>query len=407
MERRPRTFDVTVHQVIPFWRDIRVIQIAAQFIFALVTILIILTLVNNILTALAAIGQRPSLDFWQSPAGFDFAEGPGVRATDTTLRAFTVGLINTLRAVGVGLVAATILGVLVGVALLSRNWLLRTLTQAYVEIFRNTPLLVQLLFFYQGVFRALPQIQEATVLPGPVYLSNRGLVIPAVFTTETFPLWLTYVLVGMVAGMVVWYVRARYQRDTGQPGHQWLLGLLAVIPFAVVGWLVISPPPFGINLPQPTLFERPDGVTVIRRIEGGEMITPEYASLVVGLVLYTAVFIGEIVRAGIQAVPYGQIEAARALGLTYGQTLQLVVLPQALRVIIPPLGNQYLNLAKNSSLATAIAYADVFQISKTLMSQTGQVVTLFASVMLAYLTMSLSISAVMNWINARLKLKER
>ncbi len=150
MERRPRTFDVTVHQAIPLWRDIRVIQIAAQFIFALLTIVIILTLVNNILTALAAIGQRPSLDFWQSPAGFDFAEGPGVRATDTTLRAFTVGLINTLRAVSVGLVAATILGVLVGIALLSRNWLLRNLTQAYVEIFRNTPLLVQLIFFYQG-----------------------------------------------------------------------------------------------------------------------------------------------------------------------------------------------------------------------------------------------------------------
>jgi general L-amino acid transport system permease protein len=407
MERRPRTLDVTVHQAVPFWRDIRIIQIAAQFIFALLTILIILVLINNILTALAAIGQRPSLDFWQEPAGFDFSEGPGVRATDTTLRAFTVGVINTLRAVGIGLVAATVLGVLVGIALLSRNWLLRNLTQAFVEIFRNTPLLVQLLFFYQGVFRALPQIQEATVLPGPVYLSNRGLVVPALVPTASFPTWLVFVLAGAVIGGVIWYARSRYQRETGHPGHQWLLGVLAILFCAVLGWLLVGQAPFSANLPQPTLFERPDGVTVIRRIEGGEMISPEYASLVVGLVLYTAVFIGEIVRAGIQAVPHGQVEASRALGLTYSQTLQLVILPQALRVIIPPLGNQYLNLAKNSSLATAIAFADVFQISKTLMSQTGQVVTLFISVMLVYLAMSLVISAAMNWVNARLKLKER
>jgi general L-amino acid transport system permease protein len=407
MAERPRTFDLAAHQPIPFWRDIRVIQIAAQFIFALVTIIVILTLINNIFTALGAIGQRPSLDFWDSAAGFDFAEGPGVRATDTVSRAFTVGIINTLRVVGVGLVASTVLGVLVGIALLSHNWLLRHITQGYVEIFRNTPLLVQLIFFYQGVFRALPQIQEATVLPGPVYLSNRGLVIPALIPTAVFPLWLLYVAVGVVAAGFLWYVRGRYQRETGQPGHQMIYAVAAILFFAVLGWLAVGEAPWTVNLPQPTLFERPDGVTVIRRIEGGELITPEYAALLVGLVLYTAAFIGEIVRAGIQAVPYGQIEAARALGLGYGQTLQLVILPQALRVIIPPLGNQYLNLAKNSSLATAIAFADVFQISKTLMSQTGQVVTLFASAMLVYLVLSLTISAAMNWVNARLKLKER
>lgn len=407
MAERQRTFDAAAHQPVPLWRDIRVIQMAAQFLFALVTILVLLALANNVLTALNAIGQRPSLDFWQAPAGFDFLEGPGVRSTDTTLRAFTVGVINTLRAVIVGLVAATVLGVLVGIALLSPNWLLRNITVGYVEIFRNTPLLVQLIFFYQGVFRMLPQIQDATVLPGPVYLSNRGLVIPALVPTESFPLWLLYIGIGLVVGGWVFYARGRYERETGQPGHQVALALLIVIGAAVLGYGLVFPAPLTTNLPQPTLFERPDGVTVIRRIEGGEMISPEYAALVIGLVLYTAAFIGEIVRAGIQAVPYGQIEAARAVGLTYGQTLRLIVLPQAMRVIIPPLGNQYLNLAKNSSLATAIAYADVFQIAKTLMNQTGQVVTLFASVMGVYLTMSLTISAVMNWLNARLKLKER
>ncbi len=399
--------DVGEHQTIPLWRDIRVIQAGAQIIFAIAVIAVLFVLVNNILNGLAAIGQSPTLDFWQRPIGINFNEGPGISSTDTTWQAFLVGLINTLRAVSVGLVLATILGIFVGIALLTPNWLVRNITQTYVEIFRNTPLLVQLIFFYQGVFRALPQIRNAATMPGPVYLSNRGLVIPAFHPTEVFPLWLLYLVVGFVTAGFLWYVRGRFQTETGQPGYQMRYALLAIIGFAVLGWLAVGNVPWTVELPSPVMRELPTGDMVIQRIEGGETISPEYAALVVGLVLYTAAFIGEIVRAGIQAVSHGQIEAARALGLTYGQTLQLVVLPQALRVIIPPLGNQYLNLAKNSSLAIAIAFADVFAISRTIINQSGQTIVPFMTVMLTYLAMSLIISAVMNWLNQSLKLKER
>ncbi len=409
VDRRPAPtgFGVKRHQAVPLWRDIRVIQAVAQAVFAVVVIAVIFVVVRNILNAVTAIGQAPNLEFWQRPIGINFNEGPGISSTDTTWRAFLVGLINTLRAVSIGLVASTILGVLVGIALLTPNWLVRNITQVYVEIFRNTPLLVQLIFFYQGVFRTLPQIRDAIVLPGPVYMSIRGLVIPAFHPTEAFPLWLLYVLVGFVVAAFLWYVRGRYQAETGQPGYQIRVALLAVLGFAVLGILVLGGAPWHIELPQPTYRDLPTGETIIQRIEGGETVSPEYSAMVLGLVLYTAAFIGEIVRAGIQAVPYGQIEAARAQGFTYAQTLQLIILPQALRVIIPPLGNQYLNLAKNSSLAIAIAFADVFAIARTIMNQSGQTIVPFMTVMGVYLLMSLIISAVMNALNRALQLKER
>ena len=266
---------------------------------------------------------------------------------------------------------------------------------------------MQLIFFYQGVFRALPAIADAIVLPGPVYLSIRGLVLPAFHPTEKFSLWLLYLVVGFVVAGFLWYVRGRFQSETGQPGYQVRYAIVAVLGFALLGIVAIGAIPWTIDLPQPDMRELPTGEMIIRRIEGGETISPEYAALLVGLVLYTAAFIGEIVRAGIQAVPKGQIEASRALGLSYGQTLQLVILPQALRVIIPPLGNQYLNLTKNSSLAIAIAYADVFAIARTIINQTGQTIVPFMTVMLTYLVLSLIISAVTNWFNRALQLKER
>lgn len=398
--------DATEHQAIPLWRDIRVIQMVLQILFAVFAITITFAIVNNILNGLDAIGQSPNFDFWQRQFGINFSEGPGIESTDTTWQAFVVGLINTLRAVSVGLVLSTLLGILVGVALLTPNWLVRTLTEVYVEIFRNTPLLVQLIFI-AAIFRGLPQVRDAASLPGPVYLSNRGLVFPAFIPTDVFPTWLLYVVVGVVVAGMLWYIRGRFQVETGQPGYQVRYAILAVIGFAVLGYLAVGGAPWTVELPQPDLRELPTGDLIIRRIEGGETISPEYAALVVGLVLYTAAFIGEIVRAGIQAVPHGQIEAARAQGFTYAQTLQLIILPQALRVIIPPLGNQYLNLAKNSSLAIAIAFQDVFAIARTIMNQSGQTIVPFMTVMLVYLLLSLMISAAMNWLNNALKLRER
>ena len=395
------------HQTVPFWRDIRVIQAVAQAVFAIIVIAVTFALIRNVLNGLAAIGQTPNFDFWQRTIGINYNEGPGIASTDSTWRAFVVGLINTLRVSAIGLALSTLLGILVGIALLSPNWLLRKITEVYVEIFRNTPLLVQLIFFYQGVFRALPAIADAIVLPGPVYLSIRGLVLPAFHPTEKFSLWLLYLVVGFVVAGFLWYVRGRFQSETGQPGYQVRYAIVAVLGFALLGIVAIGGIPWTIDLPQPDMRELPTGEMIIRRIEGGETISPEYAALLVGLVLYTAAFIGEIVRAGIQAVPKGQIEASRALGLSYGQTLQLVILPQALRVIIPPLGNQYLNLTKNSSLAIAIAYADVFAIARTIINQTGQTIVPFMTVMLTYLVLSLIISAVTNWFNRALQLKER
>ena len=400
-------FDAAAHQPVPLWRDIRVIQAVGQFAFAVVAIAVLVTVVNNIYQGLVANNQTPTFDFWQRPIGINFSEGPGIASTDTTARAFTVGLINTIRAVSIGLAAATILGVFVGIALLTPNWLVRNITQTYIEIFRNTPLLVQLIFFYQGVFRALPQIRDAAQLPGPVYLSNRGLVMPAITPTDSFLPWLLIVAVGLVVAGFVWRRRTRYQNQTGQPGYQARFAAGIVLGFALFGLLIVGGAPWTVELPQPTLRELPTGEMIIQRIEGGQTLSPEYAAMVVGLVLYTAAFIGEIVRAGIQAVSYGQIEAARAQGFTYAQTLQLIVLPQALRVIIPPLGNQYLNLAKNSSLAIAIAFQDVFAIARTIMNQSGQTIVPFITVMLTYLVISLLISAVMNALNRSLQLKER
>lgn len=465
----------------PFWRDIRVLQFAGQFVFALIVIVVIWQLANNVLDALRILGQTPDFRFWlpdnffQQPGRLSFTEGPGLVSTDTFGRAFVVGIINTLRAVVVGIVAATLLGIVVGVSRLSRNWLVRNLAAAYVELFQNTPLLLQLIFIYRGVFLALPDIQEAIAFPsagfrdvalrlllysgitvaavggirylrgllrargrpggsdlggllrigavvllialagallfalplGSVYISKRGLVIPAFVANPALTTWLAVAGVALLAALVIWHQRREHERRTGQPGYAVLWSVGALIAILLAAWLLTGEAPFSLDYPLPQIANLSDGRQVIRRIVSGETLTTEYAALTVGLILYTAAFIGEIVRAGIQAVPYGQTEAAQAIGLSKTQTLQLVILPQALRIIIPPLGNQYLNLTKNSSLATAIAYLDVFAIATTIINQAGRGVVTIIAVMLVYLAASLFISAVMNYLNSRMRLKER
>ncbi len=474
--------DVVQHQRPPLWRDIRILQLAGQFIFALIVVVVAWQLINNVLNALAILGQAPDFRFWmpenffQGPARFSFTEGPGLTSTDTFGRAFAVGIINTLRAVVVGILLSTLLGIVIGVARLSRNWLVRSIAGVYVEIFQNTPLLVQLIFIYRGVFLTLPQIQDAVTFPGSdfrdallrlvlyvgatvigvgalwylrsllqvqqkhsdtdgssirgriittlivigivaiilfalpdsiIYLSSRGLVIPAILPTATSATWLAFVGLAVLAASFIWYVRSELERRTGQPSKRTQYAVLTFLVVTLIGWLVIGEAPFVFDIPIPQIAELSDGRQVIRRINGGETISPEYAALMTGLTLYTAAFIGEIVRAGIQAISYGQIEAASAVGLNRTQTLQLIILPQALRIIIPPLGNQYLNLTKNSSLATAIGFLDVFAVTKTIIHQSGQDVVMIIAVMITYLIASLTISAGMNWLNGRMRLKER
>ena len=408
MRERSSTFDVSLHQPVPLWRDVRVLAVAAQIAFAVAVVAVGVALLNNMLTALASAGITPNADFLRRTAGFEILEGPEFTREDSFADAFRVGLINTLRVVSVGLALATLLGVMVGIARLSSNWLVKNIALVYIEIMQNTPLLVQLFFIYLGGFLALPSLRDGPVtLPGPVYLSNRGLVIPALRFSETFSTWFLYVLLGVVAAALVWYARTQEQKRTGRPANRLGPALLIVLVFAVIGWVAVATPPFTFSLPTPETRELPTGEVVVSRISGGETLTPEFAALLFGLVIYTGAFIAEVVRAGIQAVPYGQIEAARAQGFSYSQTLRLIVLPQALRIIIPPLGNQYLNLTKNSSLAIAIGFPDLFNVSNTIANQSGQAVTMLLVIMASYLTMSLTISTGTNFINRRMQIKER
>ena len=354
-------------------------------------------LVGNLLANLEARGLGLSFSFLERTAGFTVAvEALPMERTDTFRYAFLVGLANSLQVVVLGLAMTTLLGWGAGVALLSSNWLLRTLSQAYVEVIRNTPLLVQLFFLYFGIILKLPLLENRLTL-GPIVLSNRGLVIPRILPEPGLGSWSLLSLVG-VGLAVITYRRLLSRRITqGRETHPTLWAALLLIGLPLLGWLALPGEPFSLGLPKL------DGL----RIVGGTRLSPEFAGILLGLVIYTAAFLADIVRAGILAVPYGQREAALATGLTRGQTLRLVVLPQALRVIIPPTTNQYLNLAKNSSLAIGVGYPDLYAVSQTIFNQSGQVVQVIAMMMATYLLLSLLISVGMNALNSRLRITDR
>jgi general L-amino acid transport system permease protein len=393
------------HQRPPFWRDERVLQVLAQVAFLAAVAVVAAWLFSNYRVQLEEKNLLFSFDFLQQEASFDLSEGLQFSATDLYLRAFFVGVINTFRVAIIGIVLATIVGLVVGVARLSSNWLINKLAGFYVEFFRNTPLLVQLFFWYFAVILKLPRLGAqgevtAITLPGPIYLSNRGMALPWPRPSEAFGAWLPYLLAATFVVMILLLLRRRGMKRTGRPSFSllWVLAAFAVI--AAVGWLLISGSPLYLDRPAIT------GEKVLR-VEGGTFLSPEYAALLFGLVVYTGAFIAEVVRAGIMAVPYGQTEAARSQGLSEMQILRLIVLPQAMRVIIPPLISQYLNLTKNSSLAIAIAFLDVYAVSNTVLNQSGRVVEVFLMIMAVYLSMSLTISVVMNVVNRRMQIVER
>ena len=345
-------------------------------------------IVHNTMVNLETRKIASGFAFLGREAGFEIGESPFVAysAADNYGRALLVGLLNTIRVAVIGVVLATMLGTLVGLARLSTNWLLARIADAYVEVIRNIPLLVQLFFWYVVITDKLPGPREAmNPLPG-VFLSNRGIAVPGV---ESHPahLWMLFAFItGLaIAGFVARWARARQER-TGQPfASFWAgAGIALGMPLAV---FLAAGAPGKLDVPQFSGFN----------FAGGVVLTPEYATLLMGLVAYTAAFIGEIVRAGILAVHRGQVEAANALGLSRPQALRLVVIPQAMRVIIPPLTSQYLNLTKNSSLAVAIGYPDLVSIANTSINQNGQAIEGIAIIMAVYLTVSLSISAFMNW----------
>jgi general L-amino acid transport system permease protein len=320
---------------------------------------------------------------------------PYTPSVSTYGRALLVGILNTLKVAVAGCVLATCLGTLIGIGRLSRNWLVAKLTAAYVEVVRDTPLLLQLFFWY-ALLQTLPPPRQALHPLAGVFLSNRGIELP-------FPDWhpaYAWVLAtcGLgVAGVVGWARLAEHRRRSeGVRPPVWPAALLLPIGLPLAVWAALGAP-FRLDLPALQKFNFAGGLTV----------TPEYAALLIGLVVYTAAYIAEIVRGGILGVPPGQWEAGAALALPRGLVLRRIVLPQALRLIIPPLTSPYLNLVKNSSLAVAIGYQEIVSIADTTLNQTGQAIEGIAIIMAVYLTISLSISLFMNWYNARIALRER
>ena len=383
---------------VPLWRDIVVLQWIAQILSAIVVVSFMVFFISNVLQAAEARGLSWGYGFLDEAAGFPISESLiPYDASYPFARAFLVGLLNTIKVALVGVVFATLIGIVAAVARLSTNWLVSKIASVYIEIIRNVPLLVQLFFWYFGFFQRLPAVKEAIELPGPIYISQRGLYTIWAKPTSTFGTWMIFVGLGLVGSWILYTVLTRYQIRTGRTTYPVATGLAVLVALPIVGWFLVGSNPLSATIPELGKFN----------FEGGLRLTPEFVAMLVGLVIYTGAFIAEVVRAGILAVDRGQFEAARALGLTPMQVLRLVVFPQALRVIIPPLISQYLNLTKNSSLAILIGYADVFFVGRTIINQSGRAVPVFLLIMAIYLTTSLITSIVMNIYNRRVRLVER
>lgn len=352
-------------------------------------------LANNLSTNLARQGIRTDFDYLSQPAGFAIAD-TGFRSTDSVADALTVGIRNTAILSLIGIVLALILGMIVGVARLSRNWLMRKAAAVYVESLRNVPVLVIIIFFYIAVVLSLPPIERASEWLGAAVVSNSGAVLPSLRRTGGSSSFPVLVAIGFVAAATVAWIRTRRFDRTGRPHHR-------VVWFAGVWFGVIAAAYVALGRPVALSFPSRDGLVV----SGGVRMPPEFAAMLIGLVLYTASHIAEIVRGSIQAVQRGQSEAATALGLTDFQRLRFVVLPQAFRIMIPPLANQFLNLTKNSSLSVFVGYADIAGVTGVIISQGNPAPQAIVLLMAIYLTFSLVISLVTNTVNRRLTLRTR
>jgi general L-amino acid transport system permease protein len=379
------------------WSDPVFRAIVWQVIVIGGVVLIAWYLIGNTNRNLAARHIATGFGFLQRVAGIPIGESPIAYnpAVNTYGTALIIGILNTLRVAAVGIVLSTILGTLIGIGRLSSNWLLARLTAFYVETLRDIPVLLQLFFWY-SLLQALPPPRQAWHIGQLLYLSNRGARFEELDWDPAFTWGVCGFLLGVVCTVIWSRMACRRQEATGRRPPVWPVGLILMIGLPLTIWDLLGAP-FHADFPVLRGFN----------FQGGGAVSPEYFALLLGLVIYTAAYIAEIVRSGIQAVPAGQWEAAGALGLRRGTVLRRIVLPQALRVIIPPMTSQYLNITKNSSLAVAIGFQDIVSIAYTTLNQTGQAIEGVAIIMAVYLTISLSISLFMNWYNARIALVER
>lgn len=379
----------------PPWRDVRVLRVIFQIVFVAVVAGALAYLWGNLRANLRAVGLPTGFAFLDQPTGVDIRDvdfSPGQPIRDAIL----VGLVQTIRIAVVGIVLATVLGILLGIARLSTNWLVRRVSALYVETFRNIPVLAIIIFMYTAVMLRLPPITDAAEWLGAVVLSNRGLVIPWGRAGGNAQAFLAIVAIGLVVAVrtVAW--RTQKFDATGVPHHRVRWGGGVFLAVVLLGYVALGEP---ITLSLPTR----EG----RVVTGGIQLGPEYAALLFGLVLYTASHIAEIVRGSILAVPKGQTEAANAIALSGFQRLRFVVLPQALRIMIPPLANQYLNLTKNSSLAVAIGFFELTRIIQQAVANANPAPQLYLLLMACYLFLSLVISLIANIVNRRLALETR
>ena len=381
-----------------WYRDPRIRSLIFQAVALVLVIYVGWYLASNTVENMARQGIASGFSFLENTAGFAIIQSLiPYSETSSYGIALLVSLLNTILIAFVGVLLATMLGFIVGVARLSKNWLVRRVATIYIETFRNIPLLLQILFWYVAVLKPLPGPRESIDVGGAFFLNNRGFYLPALNSAWGAVGILAVFIIGIViATMISRWAKARQAR-TGEQFPTFAVGLALVVGAPLLLWIILS---FivGYDMPSLTGFN----------FEGGIVVIPEFIAMLLALSVYTASFIAEIVRAGIQSVSHGQTEAAHALGLRPRPTLKLVIIPQAMRVIIPPLTSQYLNLTKNSSLAVAIAYPDLTAVfAGTVLNQTGQAVEIIAITMAVYLTISLLTSAFMNWYNAKKALVER
>lgn len=399
-KERPSLFPLQLsNKQNPFWRDDRFFKILVQVIALLVILSLAIILGNNLVANFRRLGLNFGFNFLfdpDRPASFSIGDSPiPYQATDPYLRALIVGLLNSLRVMVSGIILATILGITIGLGRLSDNWLVRQIATVYVEILRNTPLLLQLFFWYFLFFLQLPKIESPAILWNSVFFSNQGIYLP--WPAGTIKTWLSLAFLALSAVLAVSLWRKQNQAIAQPEASRIPLPLLG-ISLTIASIIVVA---FGLD------WQQPQYNPAIPNIQGGLSLSPEFATLLIGLTAYTAAFIAEVVRAGMQSVPQGQLEAAKALGLKPNLTVQLVIFPQALQVIIPPLTSQFLNLAKNSSLAIAIGYNDIYAVATTISNQTGNAIEMLLVVMGAYLSFNLLISIGMNWFNRAVQIKER